>query len=94
MADGAAMVHDLTVQEAARQMRTHPETVRRWLRQGLLPHAYKTPSGYGWRIPPADLDALVLPHARPVPRTFGIVADGSLPARDAEEYLRSHWPTE
>jgi excisionase family DNA binding protein len=45
----------LTVTEAAAVMRTHPETIRRWLRAGLLPHARKTPSGYSWLIPTSDL---------------------------------------
>jgi excisionase family DNA binding protein len=92
MAETVSHARDLTVEEAAARMRTHPETVRRWLRKGLLPHAYKTPTGYGWRIPSSDLDALQAVRSRPAPLTFGIIADGSLPARDAEEYLRAHWP--
>lgn len=94
MTESIDAVRDLTVQEAAARMRTHPETIRRWLRQGLLPHAYKTPSGSGWRIPINDLKARQAPEPLKKPRTFGIVADGSLPARDSEEYLRSHWREE
>jgi len=48
----------LTVHEVAGVMRTHPETIRRWLRRGFFPNALKTPSGHDWRIPEADLDAL------------------------------------
>jgi excisionase family DNA binding protein len=54
---------DLTVDEAAKAMRTHPETIRRWLRAGLLPGAYKTAAGHSWRIPSADLEAIKQKHA-------------------------------
>jgi excisionase family DNA binding protein len=55
-----AMSNDksMTVEEVAEAMRTHPETIRRWLRRGLFPHARKTPSGHSWRIPRADVDVL------------------------------------
>jgi len=48
----------LTVHEVADVMRTHPETIRRWLRRGFFPNALKTPSGHDWRIPESDLEAL------------------------------------
>ena len=44
--------------EVAAIMRTHPETIRRWLRRGYFPNARKTPSGHDWRIPATDLDSL------------------------------------
>lgn len=51
---------DLTVTEAARHFGTHPETIRRWLRKGLFPHAYQISNRYGWRIPTRDLQGLKL----------------------------------
>lgn len=46
----------LTATEVAEEMSVHPETVRRWTRQGLLP-AIKLPSGRR-RYRREDVDAL------------------------------------
>jgi molybdopterin-binding protein len=49
----------LTVAQAARALGTHPEVIRRWLRQGRL---QGTKLGRAWRIPPQSL-----PHAGTFP---------------------------
>jgi excisionase family DNA binding protein len=55
---GALAGRYLTVEQVAELMHVQRETVRRWLRRGLLPNARKTPSGHDWRIPTADLDGM------------------------------------
>lgn len=46
----------LTVEEVAKQLRLHPDTVKRLLRDGVIP-GYKIQNS--WRVKPADLDAYV-----------------------------------
>jgi PTS system nitrogen regulatory IIA component len=48
----------LTTQEAARYLRVHPETVRRWAREGLIPAAKLGRRG-GFRFKRDDLDRFV-----------------------------------
>jgi excisionase family DNA binding protein len=45
----------LTTQEAARYLRVHPETVRRWVREGALPAAKLGRRG-GFRLKQEELD--------------------------------------
>lgn len=56
----------MTPDEAARVLKVTPETVRKWLRKGELTGA-DTPAG--WRITPADIDAWLNKHRRPIPPT-------------------------
>jgi excisionase family DNA binding protein len=44
----------LTVEEAASRLKMNPQTVRRWIRRGLLPAAKVGPKQ--WRISAADVD--------------------------------------
>jgi excisionase family DNA binding protein len=46
----------LTVDAVARQLTLHPETVRRWLRDGRLRGIRLGERRAGWRIREADLD--------------------------------------
>jgi excisionase family DNA binding protein len=46
----------LTVQEAGRFLKVHPETIRAWIRERGLP-AHKI--GHAWRIHRAELNAWV-----------------------------------
>lgn len=46
----------LTVNEVADLVRVYPETVRRWLRSGLLPGRH---AGHKWRVSQADLSAFL-----------------------------------
>lgn len=55
----AAQPQDLTVEQVAERMQVTQESVRRWLRMGLL-RGYR-PGGAkarkaGWRVRPADLE--------------------------------------
>lgn len=45
----------LTVQEAAELAKVHEETVRRWIRAGVI-HATVTPGGREYRIARAELE--------------------------------------
>jgi excisionase family DNA binding protein len=57
---------DLTPEEAARRLRLHPETVRRWLRAGrMFPHAYRISRRAGWRIPASDVARIKRPQTSP-----------------------------
>lgn len=49
-----------TVDEVAEKYRVDPETVRRWLRKGIL-KGFKTPSGYSWIIPASALEDFTVP---------------------------------
>ena len=57
-------MHDeqlLTVVEVAQRMRTTPETVRRWLREGKLKGQRPGGTKFGWRIASSDLARVVSP---------------------------------
>ena len=56
----------VTVEQAAGLCQRHPESVRRWIRSGLLP-AVKPKQGPGGRflIRRDDLETLLTPRARP-----------------------------
>lgn len=49
----------MTVEEVASRLRMNPQTVRRWIRRGLLP-ARKV-GAKEWRIASADLERMVQP---------------------------------
>ena len=46
--------YDLTVDDAARRLGVHPETVKRWCRNGTI-DAAKNVSGH-WRLNKTDVD--------------------------------------
>lgn len=46
--------HLFTVEETAERLKVHPETVRRWLRDGILT-GYRLTRRAGWRIPESEL---------------------------------------
>ncbi len=59
MSDSRDADRDLKPEQVAERLQVHEATVRRWLREGkAFPHAYRLPSGRGWRIPVADVEAL------------------------------------
>ena len=49
----------MTVQVVADYLGVHPETVRRWLRDGRLIGIDLGSDSAGWRIDPRDLDAFL-----------------------------------
>jgi len=48
----------LTVEDVAAQLQIHPETVRRWLREGRLA-GYRISRKGGWRIRPEAVTAML-----------------------------------
>jgi excisionase family DNA binding protein len=46
----------LTVAEVAERLRTHPETVRRWMREGKLRGVRLGGPKLGWRVAEAELE--------------------------------------
>ena len=66
----------LTPAEAAARVQVHPNTIRRWIHEGRIPSALRTP-GRGLRLPEAALGELLRPVVRMVPdddaagRVFG-----------------------
>lgn len=46
----------LTVEDVAERLQVHPETVRKWLREGKLEGVRLTRRA-GWRVRPAALEA-------------------------------------
>lgn len=51
----------LTVKDVARRYAVHPETVRRWIKEGLA--ATKLGNRAGWRVREADLDRFLADRA-------------------------------
>jgi excisionase family DNA binding protein len=49
----------MTVQAVADYLGVHPETIRRWIRDGRLTAIDLGADSAGWRIDPADLEAFV-----------------------------------
>jgi len=50
-----------TPEQAAKTLQVHPQTLRKWLRNGELTGA-NTPAG--WRLTPADLEAWLNKHRK------------------------------
>lgn len=50
----------LTVREVAEITQKSEETVKRWLRAGKFPNAYKSTDKEGWRIPQSDVQSLFI----------------------------------
>ncbi|HDR7385267.1 MULTISPECIES: helix-turn-helix domain-containing protein [Bacillus cereus group] len=44
-----------TVKELALALQKHEETIKRWLRSGKFPNAFRNSDKKGWRIPESDL---------------------------------------
>jgi excisionase family DNA binding protein len=63
----------LTVPQAARRTARHPETIRRWIRQGRLP---ATKIGTQHVIEEADLEALLAVDELPVPPGWRVTVTG------------------
>jgi excisionase family DNA binding protein len=61
----------LTVQEAAEQLRVHPQTVRLWLRDGKLRGRLIGGRKSGYRIPATEIERLLSPDGDPVEGTLG-----------------------
>jgi excisionase family DNA binding protein len=48
----------LTVEEVAGRLKVHPETVRRWLREGRL-DGYRISRKGGWRVRPESITRML-----------------------------------
>src|SRR4051812_43949539 len=55
----------ITVQEAAEQLRIHPQTVRLWLREGKLRGRLIGGRKSGYRIPASEMQRLLSPVDQP-----------------------------
>ena len=55
----------VTVQEAAYQLRVHPQTVRLWLREGKLRGRLIGGRKSGYRIPASEIERLLSPEDAP-----------------------------
>ena len=56
----------LTVEDVAKQLQVHPETIRRWLREGRL-DGYRISRRGGWRVRPESVEKMLDemdPHAK------------------------------
>ncbi|MDA2033017.1 helix-turn-helix domain-containing protein [Bacillus cereus group sp. Bcc02] len=45
-----------TVKELALDLKKHEETIKRWLRSGKFPNAFRNSDKEGWRIPAGDVE--------------------------------------
>ncbi|MES5844489.1 MULTISPECIES: helix-turn-helix domain-containing protein [unclassified Bacillus cereus group] len=45
-----------TVRELALDLKKHEETIKRWLRSGKFPNAFRNSDKEGWRIPAGDVE--------------------------------------
>jgi excisionase family DNA binding protein len=48
----------LTVEEASTRLRVHPESLRRWLREGRVA-GYRISRRAGWRVPEEEIQRLL-----------------------------------
>jgi excisionase family DNA binding protein len=48
----------LTVEDVARQLQIHPETIRRWLREGRL-EGIRISRRAGWRVRPEAVEKML-----------------------------------
>ena len=51
----------VTVKEMAQHFGKNEETIKRWIRSGKFPNAYKNSDKEGWKIPQRDLVSLANP---------------------------------
>lgn len=49
----------LTVKQAAERLNVHPETVRVWLREGVLKGTMPLKRRIGWRIPASEVERVL-----------------------------------
>lgn len=65
-AKGVTMEQLLTVEDVADRLQIHPETIRRWLREGRL-DGYRISRRGGWRVRPESVEKMLDemdPHAK------------------------------
>jgi len=48
----------LTVEEASTRLRVHPESLRRWLREGRIT-GYRLSRRAGWRVPVGEIQRVL-----------------------------------
>jgi excisionase family DNA binding protein len=53
----------LTVEQAAERLQAHPQTVRKWLRDGKLKGVMPGGTKLGYRIPETEVERLLNPDA-------------------------------
>jgi excisionase family DNA binding protein len=53
----------LTVEQAAERLQAHPQTVRKWLRDGKLKGVMPGGTKLGYRIPEAEIERMLNPDA-------------------------------
>ncbi len=54
----------LTVPEVAALLRLNPQTVRKWLREGMLPGIQLGSRQAGWRVKRSDVERFLEEHRR------------------------------
>lgn len=83
----------VTITEAAHRLGVSRHKVWKLVKEGTLPYTENPLDRREKLIPVDTIEQLAAGKqpARPLPRSIGIVADGSLPSRDSEEYLRAHF---
>ena len=59
------MNNQLQLREVAERFQKSEETVKRWIRSGKFPNAYKKTDKQGWQIPQQDLQALLTSSSKP-----------------------------
>ena len=64
----------LTVAEVAERLRTHPETVRRWMREGRLRGVRLGGPKLGWRVAEAELERFLTDAGAPGTGSEGAAA--------------------
>jgi excisionase family DNA binding protein len=87
------MEQALTMTAAARQLGITRTTLRRLVREGVLPTLDNPLDRRQRLIPVSAIEQLKqdTTPSRPRPRTIGMVSDGTLQSDDLDAYLREHW---
>ena len=91
------MENTLTITETAQRLGVSRHKVWTLVKDGTLP-TRRNPLDKREKLIPVDvverLAAEGKPVQRPYPSTIGIVADGTLPSSESEEYMRAHFGRE
>lgn len=79
----------LTVKQVAARLQKSEETIKRWLRSGKFPNAYKKTNKQGWQIPQQDLQKWLDSSSKPFEKEINMKSNHTyaIPNEDTKELV-------